>query len=219
MKFATWRKIPRWRGSKLPRNSRRKCSARRAKSLAISSKIRTRGFKMFWVARAYPPAGGGAGWCGGGGGGGGGGRGSGGGGGGGGGRGGHGGGAGSGGGGGGAGGGGFGGGSGGTGAGGGVATAGGEGTTPGKWLTASALLRSGAAGGAAGLPGTGAGTGTGSGAFSVEEEDVRSMLGLFAQLGKSRKESEHRMDVPTFQSRLSAMPVRAQYTLQQALAC
>jgi len=26
------------------------------------------------------------------------------------------------------------------------------------------------------------------------------------------------MDVPTFQSRLSAMPVRAQYTLQQALA-
>src|SRR2546430_12385961 len=44
------------------------------------------------------------------------------------------------------------------------------------------------------------------------------MLGLFAQLGKSRKDSEHRMDVPTFQSRLSAMPVRAQYTLQQALA-
>jgi len=31
------------------------------------------------------------------------------------------------------------------------------------------------------------------------------MLGLFAQLGKSRKDSEHRMDVPTFQSRLSAM--------------
>src|SRR5258708_20478223 len=44
------------------------------------------------------------------------------------------------------------------------------------------------------------------------------MLGLFAQLGKSRKDAEHRMDVPTFQSRLSAMPVRAQYTLQQALA-
>ena len=44
------------------------------------------------------------------------------------------------------------------------------------------------------------------------------MLGLFTQLGKSRKDSEHRMDVPTFQSRLSAMPVRAQYTLQQALA-
>src|SRR5712692_955137 len=109
------------------------------------------------------------------------------------------------------------GGGGGTGTGGGTATVGAEGTTPGKWLTASALLRSGAAPGAGGLPGVGGGTGTG-GAFSVEEEDVRSMLGLFAQLGKSRKDSEHRMDVPTFQSRLSAMPVRAQYTLQQALA-
>src|SRR5467141_1201097 len=103
------------------------------------------------------------------------------------------------------------------GGGGGVATAGGEPLPPGKWLTASALLRGGSAAGVAGLPGTGTGTGTG-GAFSVEEEDVRSMLGLFAQLGKSRKDSEHRMDVPTFQSRLSAMPVRAQYTLQQALA-
>ncbi|MCU1318141.1 MAG: hypothetical protein JWN63_3463 [Candidatus Acidoferrum typicum] len=71
--------------------------------------------------------------------------------------------------------------------------------------------------GVASLPGAGTGAGTGGG-FSVEEEDVRSMLGLFAQLGKSRKDSEHRMDVPTFQSRLSAMPVRAQYTLQQALA-
>jgi hypothetical protein len=118
---------------------------------------------------------------------------------------------------------------GGTGAGGGgVGSGGGTGTgagaaggtdvaTPGKWLTASALLRSGATGGAASPPGTATGTGT-SGGYSVEEEDVRSMLGLFAQLGKSRKDSEHRMDVPTFQSRLSAMPVRAQYTLQQALA-
>src|SRR5437762_7094428 len=44
------------------------------------------------------------------------------------------------------------------------------------------------------------------------------MLGLFAQLGKARKDPDSRMDVPTFQSRLSAMPVRAQYTLQQALA-
>ena len=79
------------------------------------------------------------------------------------------------------------------------------------------MLHAGGAGGVAGIPGVGAGTGTGGG-FSVEEEDVRSMLGLFAQLGKSRKDSEHRMDVPTFQSRLSAMPVRAQYTLQQALA-
>jgi hypothetical protein len=52
----------------------------------------------------------------------------------------------------------------------------------------------------------------------VAEEDVRAMLGLFAQLGKSRKDPEAKMDVPTFQSRLSAMPVRAQFTLQQALA-
>jgi hypothetical protein len=105
---------------------------------------------------------------------------------------------------------------GGTGTGGGAA-GGTEGAGPGKWLTASALLRGGSTAGVASLPGTGTGAGTGSG-FSVEEEDVRSMLGLFAQLGKSRKDSEHRMDVPTFQSRLSAMPVRAQYTLQQALA-
>src|SRR5436309_815302 len=118
-----------------------------------------------------------------------------------------------------AGGGGFGGsGGGGTGVGGGVGTPGTESATPGKWLTASALLRSGAAGGVGGVSGTGGGLGTGGGAYSVEEEDVRAMLGLFAQLGKSRKDSEHRMDVPTFQSRLSAMPVRAQYTLQQALA-
>ena len=106
--------------------------------------------------------------------------------------------------------------------GGGVATAGGEAAPPGKWLTASALLRSGNPPGVTGLPGVGGGTGTGTGggggAYSVEEEDVRQMLGLFAQLGKSRKDSETRMDVPTFQSRLSAMPVRAQYTLQQALA-
>jgi hypothetical protein len=108
------------------------------------------------------------------------------------------------------------GGGGGTGTGGGAA-GGTEGAGPGKWLTASALLRGGSTAGVASLPGAGTGAGTGGG-FSVEEEDVRSMLGLFAQLGKSRKDSEHRMDVPTFQSRLSAMPVRAQYTLQQALA-
>ena len=98
----------------------------------------------------------------------------------------------------------------------GVGGGGAEGTAPGKWLTASALLRGGASPvGVAGAAGVG---GPGAGAFSVEEEDVRSMLGLFVQLGKSRKDTEHRMDVPTFQSRLSAMPVRAQYTLQQALA-
>jgi hypothetical protein len=111
-----------------------------------------------------------------------------------------------------------GGGGGGTGTSGGVGAPGAEGATLGKWRTASAMLHAGGAGGVAGVPGLGAGTGTAGGGFSVEEEDVRSMLGLFAQLGKSRKDSEHRMDVPTFQSRLSAMPVRAQYTLQQALA-
>jgi len=104
------------------------------------------------------------------------------------------------------------GGSGGTGVGGAGGGGGGTGTgTPGKWLTASALLRGEKVGG----PG---GPGTGEGGYRVEEEDVRAMLGLFAQLGKARKDPDSRMDVPTFQSRLSAMPVRAQYTLQQALA-
>src|SRR5437667_177173 len=97
---------------------------------------------------------------------------------------------------------------------GGAAGGGGAGTgVPGKWLTASALLRGEKAGGGHGLPGTG------EGGFRVEEDDVRAMLGLFAQLAKARKDPDSsRMDVPRFQSRLSAMPVRAQYTLQQALA-
>jgi hypothetical protein len=93
-----------------------------------------------------------------------------------------------------------------------IGTSGAEGATPGRWLTASALLRGGGGGGGVG------GGGEGGGAYSVAEEDVRAMLGLFAQLGKSRKDPEARMEVPTFQSRLSALPVRAQYTLQQALA-
>jgi len=90
---------------------------------------------------------------------------------------------------------------------------------PGRWQTASALLHAGGSGSSvaigtdvAGLPGGGAGS------FAVAEEDIRQMLTLFAQLGKSRKDPENRMEVPTFQSRLSAMPVRAQFTLQQALA-
>ena len=44
------------------------------------------------------------------------------------------------------------------------------------------------------------------------------MIGLFAQLGKARKDPDNRMNATTFQSRLTALPVRAQYTLQQALA-
>jgi len=73
----------------------------------------------------------------------------------------------------------------------------------GKWLTASALLHSGSGGGAD---------------FTVQEEEVRSMLSLFAQLGRARKDNSGGMDATTFQSRLSAMPVRSQVTLQQALA-
>src|SRR5262244_996855 len=72
-----------------------------------------------------------------------------------------------------------------------------------KWLTASALLHSDAGG---------------SSDFSVQEEEVRSMLSLFAQLGRTRKDNSAGMDAATFQSRLSAMPVRNQVTLQQALA-
>ena len=117
-----------------------------------------------------------------------------------------------------------GGGSGGTGSGSGGSGTGGSGTgggigsgatggsqEPGKWMTASAMLRGA-------MMGT-AGAGTGEpGAYSVAEEDVRSMIGLFAQLSKSRKDPERAMDTTTFQSRLSALPVRAQFTLQQALA-
>jgi hypothetical protein len=101
---------------------------------------------------------------------------------------------------------------GGSGSGSGGGTGSGGDAAPGKWLTASALLH----GGGSGLPGSGGGAG--SGKYEVEEADVRSMLGLFAALGKARKEGDSRLDVPTFQSRLSALPVRAQYTLQQALA-
>jgi hypothetical protein len=86
-----------------------------------------------------------------------------------------------------------------------------ETSIPGKWLTASALLRAG--GSIAGAAAEAAG-----GGGAVPEDDIRSMLALFAQLGKSRKDPEARMEVPNFQSRLSALPVRAQYTLQQALA-
>jgi hypothetical protein len=94
--------------------------------------------------------------------------------------------------------------------------AGTEGAAPGRWQTASAMLRGATVGGIGG--GEAGGSGGAGGGYSVAEEDVRSMLGLFAQLGKSRKDPEARMEVPTFQSRLSALPVRAQYTLQQALA-
>jgi hypothetical protein len=81
-------------------------------------------------------------------------------------------------------------------------------------MTASAMLR-GAMMGGSGAAGAGGGEG---GNYAVAEEEVRSMIGLFAQLGKARKDPENRMDASTFQSRLSALPVRAQYTLQQALA-
>jgi len=86
----------------------------------------------------------------------------------------------------------------------------------GRWQSASALLRTKGSGSAESiLPAT---TMTLGGTYSVAEEEIRSVLSLFSQLGKSRKSPDGRMDMPTFQSRLSAMPVRAQNTLQQALA-
>jgi len=105
---------------------------------------------------------------------------------------------------------------GGTGGGAGGGTGGGTGTSsePGKWLAATAMLKGGMTGGVPGMPGA-AGAG---GAYAVAEDDVRSMIGLFAQLGKARKDPDSRMDPAAFQSRLSTLPVRAQVTLQQALA-
>lgn len=84
-----------------------------------------------------------------------------------------------------------------------VASLSGTASIPGKWQAASALLHAGD------LDATPE--------FVVAEEEVRSMLSLFAQLGRSRKEAGG-MDAATFQSRLSVMPVRSQTTLQQALA-
>lgn len=94
----------------------------------------------------------------------------------------------------------------------------GGGPPAGKWQAASALLRSTSFGG--GVADIGHGEGSPHGGFLVAEEEVRSMLGLFAQLGRSRRDpqGDDRLDAPTFQSRLSSMPVRAQFTLQQALA-
>src|SRR5208283_3322317 len=81
---------------------------------------------------------------------------------------------------------------------------GGGSTEPGKWMSASAMLRG------AMMGGVGVGTGGADGGnYSVAEEEVRSMIGLFAQLGKARKDPESRMDTATFQSRLTALPVRA----------
>ena len=96
----------------------------------------------------------------------------------------------------------------------------GSGTEPptvGRWQSASALLRTKVSGSPpeSVLPAT---TMTLGGSYAVAEEEIRSVLSLFSQLGKSRKSPDARMDMPTFQSRLSALPVRAQHTLQQALA-
>ena len=102
---------------------------------------------------------------------------------------------------------------------GGMSGSGGDARPVGRWLTASALLHGttttvgGSEFGVSGVGGVG-----GQGGYAVAEEDVRQMLALFAQLGKSRKDPEARNEVPNFQARLSALPVRAQVTLQQALA-
>jgi hypothetical protein len=113
----------------------------------------------------------------------------------------------------------------GTGSGSGTGSGGGTGSGPnsgaeppriGRWQSASALLRTKVSGSPESmLPAT---TMTLGATYSVAEEEIRSVLSLFSQLGKSRKSPDARMDMPTFQSRLSAMPVRAQHTLQQALA-
>jgi hypothetical protein len=92
------------------------------------------------------------------------------------------------------------------------------GAEAGKWLTASALLRATTIPGGSEFAVAGAASPGGPGGFAVAEDDVRQMLALFAQLGKSRRDPEARSEVPNFQARLSAMPVRAQVTLQQALA-
>lgn len=96
---------------------------------------------------------------------------------------------------------------------------------PGRWASATALLRdTGVGPSVATLPPTSpAAGGSGgmaaiSGGFAVEEAEIRSLLSLFAQLGKSRKDTEPKIDPVMFQSRLSTMPVRTQFTLQQALA-
>lgn len=96
---------------------------------------------------------------------------------------------------------------------------------PGRWASATALLRDAGGGpSVATLPPTSVGAGglSGvspmSGGFAVEEQEIRSLLSLFAQLGNSRKDPEKSIDPATFQSRLSTLPVRTQFTLQQALA-
>jgi hypothetical protein len=108
----------------------------------------------------------------------------------------------------------------GSGAAGGIGSGAGSGTEPpiaSRWRSASALLRTNASGSPESvLPATS--MTLGGGTYAVAEEEIRSVLSLFSQLGKSRKSPDARMDMPTFQSRLSAMPVRAQHTLQQALA-
>src|SRR6201987_4082751 len=77
---------------------------------------------------------------------------------------------------------------------------GGGGAEPGKWMTASAMLRGAVAGGMPGAGGVGgAGGGGEAGAYAVAEEEVRSMIGLFAQLGKGRKGAGGRMDIVEFQ--------------------
>jgi len=104
------------------------------------------------------------------------------------------------------------------GTGGGVGAGGGAEAEPGKWQSATAMFKGGVLGGTPGVPGGGLTTAGATGGFAVAEDDIRSMIGLFAQLGKARKDADSRMDAAAFQSRLTTLPVRAQVTLQQALA-
>ncbi|HKE07949.1 MAG TPA: HEAT repeat domain-containing protein, partial [Candidatus Acidoferrum sp.] len=95
---------------------------------------------------------------------------------------------------------------------------GGAASEPGKWQSATSMFKGGVIGGTLGVPGGALSAAGASGGFAVAEDDVRSMIGLFAQLGKARKDPDSRMDAAAFQSRLTTLPVRAQVTLQQALA-
>ena len=85
----------------------------------------------------------------------------------------------------------------------------------------------GAPAGGAGTTGGGGGTGPaggggrGGGAYGSwgpGEEEVRGILGLLAQLGKSAQEAGGHPEPLAFQQRLSTLPTHSQFTLQQALA-
>ena len=56
------------------------------------------------------------------------------------------------------------------------------------------------------------------GSWGPGEEEVRGILGLLGQLGRSTQEGGGHPEPVAFQQRLSTLPARSQFTLQQALA-